>query len=236
MSADELMAALPFARRYARALTGTQRDGDMLVAATLRDLPPGLPARHALYAGISRRAPDMEDGAGLSPVSRRMLLLTALEGMDESDAAGILDLDAPTAAARLAEARAALRAATATDVLIIEDEPIIAMDLRLLVERCGHRVAGVAASETEAVSLARKRPPGLVLADINLGRGGSGIAAVRRILEESRVPVIFVTAYPEMLLTAEGVEPTYVMRKPFDPMTLAVFAWQAVSAGRVPLS
>jgi hypothetical protein len=137
---------------------------------------------------------------------------------------------------RLAEARASLKAEAVADVLIIEDDPVIALDLQQLVEGCGHRVTGIASSEAEAIRLAAERHTGLILADINLGRGGNGIAAVRRILENVEVPVIFVTAYPEKLLTAEGMEPAFVISKAFDPMTLAVATYQATTAGRVPLN
>lgn len=99
--------------------------------------------------------------------------------------------------------------------------------------RCGHRVVGIAASEAEAEELAARARPGLILADVNLGRGGNGSSAVARILGRQQVPVIFVTAYPEQLLSGEGVEPTWVLTKPFDPTTLAVTTFEAVSGGVV---
>jgi len=238
-SAAELIAVLPFARRYARALTGTQAEGDALVARAIPELSEDLPPKLALYARITRLTEDMEvageDRALGRPLGRHLLLLTSLEEISLADAARITGLDEAEAAERMAEARAAVKAASATDVLIIEDEPVIAMDLRMLVQGCGHRVVGIAATEAEAVRLAREKGAGLILADINLGRGGNGIQAVRRILETISAPVIFVTAYPEQLLTAEGVEPAFVMRKPFDPVTLAIFTYQAITAGRVPL-
>ena len=64
-------------------------------------------------------------------------------------------------------------------------------------------MVGTAASKDEAVAKARSQQPGLVLADINLGEGGSGIDAVTEILRSFDIPVIFVTAYPERLLTGE---------------------------------
>jgi len=238
-TAQELMAALPYARRYARALMGSQRDGDAIVAKALAEPRTGLPVRLSLYAGITQLAgPSLEThgGPNLGAVERQLLLLTSLEEMSVSDAARVVGLPEQEAEARLAAARQALRAETVTDVLIIEDEPVIAMDLRELVEGCGHRVAGVAASEAEAVDLVARHGAGLILADVNLGRGGNGIVAVRRILETTRVPVIFVTAYPEKLLTAERMEPAFVISKPFDPVTLAVATYQAITAGRVPLN
>jgi CheY-like chemotaxis protein len=236
-----LIRSLPFARRYARALTGGQRRGDALVAEALRevlaappedDLSVDLNARVALYAAIGRRAGEPAGGeSGLSAVQRRLLLLTSLEELPLEEAAAAAGLDPGAAAAELEAARERLRANATERVLIIEDEPIIAMDIQALVEGCGHRVVGVAASEEEAVAIAEAKRPGLVLADINLGAGGDGTTAVARILERHTAPVIFVTAYPERLLTGEAVEPAFVITKPFDPMTLAIATYQAVTRG-----
>ena len=233
----ELMQALPYARRYARALTGSQTAGDAMVAGALRAGLPDMRGRLALYAGVTALARRTEKGeAGkLSDIERQLLLLTSLEELGVGEAAQVVGLPEAEAGRLLEQARHNLKAAAATDVLIIEDEPVIAMDLRMLVQRCGHRVTGVAASETEAVRLATERPTGLILADVNLGRGGDGINAVRRIMQSVKVPVIFVTAYPERLLTAEEVEPAFIMSKPFDPLTLAISTYQAVTAGHMPI-
>jgi CheY-like chemotaxis protein len=131
----------------------------------------------------------------------------------------------------LEAARGALLAVAATNIMVIEDEPIIAMDIRQLVESCGHNVVGIASGEAEAVSMARELKPGLILADVNLGPGGDGISAVQRILQEQDTPVIFVTAYPERLLTAEQLEPAFIISKPFEPVALAIATYQAVSGG-----
>jgi CheY-like chemotaxis protein len=228
----ELLRSLPPARRYARALTGSQVAGDGLVAMALRGGLPALPARLALYAGVTRMAPPMPPAPGttLTARHRQLLLLTALEELPVEDAAQVLELPLDVAETELAEAREALRSAAATDILVIEDEPIIAMDVRQLVEACGHRVIGVAATEAQAVRMAKEQHPGLILADVNLGLGGDGITAVGRIQREIKVPVIFVTAYPERLLTAEQVEPAFVISKPFEPLALAIATYQAVSS------
>lgn len=237
-SANELVAALPYARRYARALTGSQEAGDAMVARALRAGLPDLPGRLALYAGVTALAgaSGEAEAGGIPARGRQLLLLTALEGLPLGEAARVLAMEEADAQAELEAARGKLRSSAAADVLIIEDEPVIAMDLQMLVQRCGHRVVGVAASEAKAVQIAREKRPGLVLADVNLGRGGDGINAVRSILEQLDVPVIFVTAYPERLLTAEGMEPAFIMSKPFDPLTLSISTYQAVTAGRVPLA
>ncbi len=242
---DDLIRALPYARRYARALTGSQPAGDALVADCLRDTlaeggaggqqPAITDARHVLYHGVTRRFDDSPRGGdaadGLSAKQRQLLLLTSLEDVSAAEAAPILGVSAEFAAGQLADARDRLRASAATDVLIIEDEPIIAMDLEELVQSCGHRVVGVAASEAEAVALAKTKRPGLILADINLGLGGDGTSAVSAILASHYAPVIFVTAYPERLLTGDAIEPAFVITKPFEPLTLAIATYQAVTGG-----
>jgi CheY-like chemotaxis protein/DNA-directed RNA polymerase specialized sigma24 family protein len=238
---DDLIKALPYARRYARALSGSQSAGDAMVAEGLRVLleDPGLQgefaaARHALYAVTTRRflaRRGAASGSGLAIDQRVLLLLNSLEEVPVANAALILEIDPEEAARRLHEARSRLREAAATNVLIIEDEPIIAMDIEELVRGCGHHVVGIASSEAEAVEIAARTRPGLILADINLGLGGDGAAAVARIVRGHDVPVIFVTAYPERLLTGETVEPAFVITKPFEPVTLAIATYQAVTGG-----
>jgi CheY-like chemotaxis protein/DNA-directed RNA polymerase specialized sigma24 family protein len=240
---EDVIRALPYARRYARALTGSQPAGDALVASCLREmpdtaqyLPQGISdARHVLYWGVTRLFDASGRGAahmeGLSSKQRQLLLLTSLEDVSTDDAGPILGLEAAFAIDRLADARDRLRASAATDVLIIEDEPIIAMDLEDLVSSCGHRVVGVATTETEAIAMAEKTRPGLILADINLGMGGDGTSAVTTILRTHYAPVIFVTAYPERLLTGDAIEPAFVITKPFEPLTLAIATYQAVTGG-----
>lgn len=234
---QELLAALPYARRFARALTGSQGEGDGLVGRAIPRMPGDLPPRLGFYAAITQLMRDHAAGreeVGLTLLQRQLLLLTALEEVTLADAARVLGLTPEAAAEEVRQARHDLREVAATDILIIEDEPVIAMDLQMLVQGCGHRVAGVAMTEREAIRLAAERPVGLILADVNLGRGGSGISTVRTILAATETPVIFVTAYPELLLTAEGLEPAFIVRKPFDPLSLAIATYQAVHAGRVP--
>lgn len=244
-----LVRALPYARRYSRALLGSQERGDAVVAAALRSamgaMPPGAgdsAVRGALYLAISddvRRAPPAAAEApsedGMTLTQRMLLLLTALEEQPLAAAAAACRLEVEVAERELRSARDGLRANAAARVLIIEDEPIIALDIQDLVEKCGHSVVGIAASEAEAVRIARAERPSLVLADINLGAGGDGATAVARILRDVTAPVIFVTAFPERLLTGDAVEPAFVITKPFDPTTLAVATYQAVTRGVRPV-
>ena len=237
---DRLIRALPYGRRYARALTGNQPEGDLLVAQSLRSMtsqPPteGLTPLLQLYQAISRlytvdEARRSTQGSGLSPSQRQLLLLTTLEEINVDIAARIIGLPHDVALQELESAQKQLHKGVQTSVLIIEDEPIIAMDIELLVVQCGHKVAGIAHTQADAIQLAAQTRPGLILADINLGPGGDGMAAVAEITANFKVPVIYVTAYPERLLTGEKLEPCFVITKPFDPLTLAVATYQAVSS------
>jgi CheY-like chemotaxis protein len=116
----------------------------------------------------------------------------------------------------------------ATDVLIIEDEPLIAMDLESIVTSLGHRVSGVARTRTEAIAAVKRKRPGLVLADIQLADESSGLDAVNEIVGSTDVPVLFVTAHPERLLTGERPEPAFLITKPFSPDTVKALISQAL--------
>ena len=128
----------------------------------------------------------------------------------------------------MAEALREIEQQTHARVLIIEDEPMIAMDIETIVRDLGHEVTGVAVTRDEAVALAMEDRPGLVLADIQLADDSSGIDAVKDILAEFEVPVIFITAFPERLLTGERPEPTFLITKPFQRSTVKAAISQAL--------
>ena len=120
---------------------------------------------------------------------------------------------------------------TSTSVLIIEDEPLISMQLEDLVTTLGHQVCGTAATRGQARESVAENMPGLVLADIQLADGSSGLDAVDDIMEIGNVPVIFITAYPERLLTGARKEPTYLVTKPFKESTVRAAIGQALFFG-----
>lgn len=243
---------LPYMRRYARALTGDQKSGDQYVRVALEALAAGdrqldskLSPRvalyhvfHAIWCTSGARLEDrIDDTTGhdasqrllrIAPRSRQAFLLTALEGFTPTEAAQILDTDFPEVERLIAEAQNEIDAELATDVLIIEDEPVIAADIEALVRELGHNVVDIAATRTEAVEAVASRVPGLVLADIQLADGSSGIDAVKDILGRYDVPVIFITAFPERLLTGERPEPTFLITKPFQPETVKAAIGQAL--------
>jgi DNA-directed RNA polymerase specialized sigma24 family protein len=247
MSLREAIAAeLPFLRRYARALTGSQSLGDAAVREVLEalleapeELQSDKPVRAELFRIFHRLwNPDMVgtlSSKGRSgviaqfPVAmRQSLLLTAVEGFSEEETATILDIEAEQVGVLVDSARAAIEDALTAEVLIIEDESIIAMHIKQIVEALGHTVVGIVRTHAEAVAAAREKRPELVLADISLADGSSGIDAVKDILAEQDVPVIFITAFPERLLTGSRPEPTYLITKPFEPETVVATIGQAL--------
>ena len=164
----------------------------------------------------------------VTPLSRQALLLTSLEGFSNEDSAYLIDATPDDIESLVAEALAEIERQTHADVLIIEDEPIIAMDIESIVRDLGHNVTGVAVTRDEAIAQARNSPPGLVLADIQLADDSSGIDAVKDILAEFQVPVIFITAFPERLLTGTRPEPTFLITKPFQRATVKAAISQAL--------
>jgi CheY-like chemotaxis protein len=164
----------------------------------------------------------------IAPASRQAFLLTAVEGFAPLEAAQILGVDFTQIEALIQTAQREIDAELATEVLIIEDEPVIAADIQALVEELGHSVAGLAATRDEARDVAARRRPGLILADIQLADGSSGIDAVKDILSDISIPVIFITAFPERLLTGERPEPAFLITKPFDPNTVKAAIGQAL--------
>jgi CheY-like chemotaxis protein len=166
--------------------------------------------------------------APMTAEARQVLLLTTLEGFPASDAGKITGRSEAEVGALLAEAIAEIDRQTATRVLIIEDEPLISLDLSELVESLGHAVTAIARTADDAVAAARATPPGLVIADIQLADGSSGLDAVRDILAGFSVPVIFVTSFPERLLTGQRPEPAFLITKPYDPNAVKAAIWQAL--------
>jgi DNA-directed RNA polymerase specialized sigma24 family protein len=253
MSISQAIAPhLPYLRRFSRALSGTQSAGDAYVAATLEVLiedpklfDAKLDPRVALYrtfsglwnsVGVNLKPEASERPANpvdrklesITPLPRQAFLLGAVEGFSVAEIARILDIDEAEAEELIDQAGREIAAQVATDVLVIEDEPMIAMDLETIVEGLGHRVMGVARTHAEAVGATAKEKPGLVLADIQLADGSSGLDAVNEMLGAFEVPVIFITAYPDRLLTGERPEPAFLITKPYQPDTVKAIVSQAL--------
>ena len=252
--AKEIAPHLPYLRRFARALTGTQNSGDAYVVAMLEALvldpasfPRDVDARIALYrtfltlwssVGLNTADPGSpvtlnrtsveRNLEALTPRPRQAFLLRTVEGFSIDEVGAIIGVSAAEAASLVQTAGQEIAEQVATDVLIIEDEPIIALDIETMVEELGHTVTGVARTQREAIALVAKKRPGLVLADIQLADGSSGLDAVNEILATIDVPVIFITAYPERLLTGDRPEPAFLITKPFQPEAVKAAISQAL--------
>ncbi len=108
------------------------------------------------------------------------------------------------------------------NILIVEDEKIIALDLQRRLERFGYSVIGMASDGLEAISLARERSPDIILMDIMLAGSMDGIEAAKQIRAQLAIPVIFLTAYTDekTLERAKEVEPFGYILKPFKEREL----------------
>jgi DNA-directed RNA polymerase specialized sigma24 family protein/CheY-like chemotaxis protein len=223
---------LPMLRRFARALTGSQESGDAYVVATLEamaesgeQLDPD-DVRRGLFRALLKvwgsvplntRSVDDPHPEGIAraadrslermtPKSRVAFLLHSLEGFPVEDIGVIMGIPASEAAALQDTAGREIATMISTSVLIIEDEPIIAMDLESLVTDLGHSVTEVARTHKEALAAIKANQPGLVLADIHLADGSSGLDAV----------------------TGQRPEPTFLITKPFRTEVVKAIISQAL--------
>jgi DNA-directed RNA polymerase specialized sigma24 family protein len=244
---------VPFLRRFARALTGSQAAGDAYVVATLEailgdpaQIPLGSDPRVALYRIFIKAWAALPLNHVVEPIlsgdeaaaqrnlgtlqlrPRVAFLLSSLEGFDTKQISRALECSVGEAESLIDEAGREIAQQIRTDVLIIEDEPLIALDLQSLVEDLGHRVVKISATRSRAVADAAEHRPGLILADIQLADGSSGVDAVNEILASFAVPVIFITAYPERFLTGRPPEPAFLITKPFSADVVKAVISQAL--------
>ena len=252
--AEKVAAHLPYLRRFARSVTGSQKSGDAYVVSTLEAIladpsifSPKLQPRVALFrtfVKILNSIPlntEKVESAGnpaldaakrnldtLVPKARQAFLLVAVEEFQPHEAAQIMDVAPDEIQSLIDEAGREIAKQMATEVVIIEDEPLIALDLEQLVTDLGHKVVKIARTAQQAVEAVKHYRPGLVLADIHLADGSSGLDAVNEILRTFSLPVIFVTAYPQRLLTGTRPEPTFLITKPFHPDNVKAVISQAL--------
>jgi DNA-directed RNA polymerase specialized sigma24 family protein len=258
--AESIAPHIPHLRRFARLLTGSQSAGDAAVERVLQAVAadpsvfPDLSPRPGLYqcflATLTRRFRDGGPAPGLlgdtaarslaalTPEGRQAFLLVSVEGFSQAETAQILSLSERRVEALLRESGAEIGRQIATEVLVIEDEPLIALDLKRVLEGLGHRVA-IARTHHDALRAAELKNPGLVIADIRLADGSSGLDAVNDLLRSLTVPVVFVTAFPERLATGRGPEPAFLVRKPFREEAIKAIVSQVLffdqqASGREP--
>lgn len=230
---------LPYLRRYARALTGSQQTGDRYAATTLEAFLTDrsifetassnkvalFGAFHRIWSSLGAPVQDDETGLGaqaqlhlsrLTENTREALLLNTIEDFTIAEVAEIMDIEESEATELLRIAEQEIEKSVSGNILVIEDEAIIALHIKKIVTELGHEVTGVARKHKEAVKLAGTKRPDLILSDIQLADGSSGVDAVNEILADAGdIPVIFITAFPERLLTGDRPEPAFLISKPY---------------------
>ena len=261
MSVSQAIGAqIPHLRRFARALAGSQEGGDAYVAEALEAViadPTLVPtedaARLSLYrvllavwssVDLNRQVTQAAGPAdkttaerALQTISlrpRQAFLLTAVEGLSLQETAQVMATSEAQCERLLHAAEQEIAEQLACEVLIIEDEPLIALDVAELARSMGHTVRHIARTHREAIELIAKHRPDLVLADVSLADGSSGVAAVQEILQSIDVPAIFITAHRERLLTGKLPEPTYLLEKPYRPEALKALISQALFLHKAP--
>jgi CheY-like chemotaxis protein len=238
---EQLRPFFPLLRRCGRALTGDQRLADSSVIAVMDEFlatDPGHRTNGGLQIGAYRSylaaltALRSEAGEAFadrySPLHMQAHWLTVVEELSESETAEVLQVSL----ARVRELLNVYMIETATpscaSVLIIEDEALIAHDLKRVVVSMGHKVAAVARTRQAAIERYLQHRPALVLSDIRLADNSSGIEAVEIIHSVATVPVVYITAYPERLLTGTRSEPLFLINKPYDPDVVEAAVRQAL--------
>lgn len=251
--ANSIGPHLPYVRRFARALTGSRARGDGYVLAMLETLitetsiyDEALSPRCATYKAFLRvwsamplnhgREPVLDGIPGpidrriesLSHKARQAFLLATVEELSIAEIAAIMGTDELQVTRLIDDAGREIAEQITARAMIIEDEPLIALDLEHIVSDIGHHVVGVARTKDEATSMAERVKPGIVLADVQLADGSSGVDAVNEILGDADIPIIFITAYPERLLTGHSAEPTFIITKPFRAEMVKAVVSQAL--------
>jgi DNA-directed RNA polymerase specialized sigma24 family protein len=236
---------LPSLRRYASALIGAPARADDLVELCLERLLADQSrlsedrlrlTMFALFDAVERQVREVfdtersadamaSDGLYKSlyrlPIDeRKALLLTSVEGFSHAEAAIMLRIPSALVAQRALAARERLRRALSRKVLVIEDDALMAMSIAHIVQHMGHEVCGVAHSRRHALAQVHASQPTLILADVRLRDGDTGIATVREIVRRRPVPVIFITGHAQDVIREQQLRPTLVIGKPFAPHTL----------------
>ena len=122
-------------------------------------------------------------------------------------------------------------------ILIVEDEPLVALGMSVSLEQAGFRVVGVVSSATAAIESVSRLRPGMVLMDITLRGPTDGIEAARLLQEHFGVPVLFVTGQADMATKARAMAATrgcgYIL-KPFSGEQLTEAVSRAIDPGAWP--
>jgi CheY-like chemotaxis protein len=256
----QILAQIPSLRRYAGCLTGSDREGDALVATVLQRIVDRelalervatsrialFRALHRVWVPVDTPPSHGDDDAAtgrvasmlrmLPPLERATMILTRLEGFRLAEAGSVLRVPVATARRWLEDAERKLRYVLVRRIMIVEDDALTAMELEQLVTVLGHKPIGPAVTRKEAVDLALREEPDLILSDVCLDDGTSGVDAVREIRHTMHVPVIFLTAFPDHLADRRLIGDSYVIPKPFDDRLVTRFITNALLHRDAPTS
>jgi CheY-like chemotaxis protein len=241
MTTSLALAEIKNLRRYAFTLLGHRVLGDGAVEAAIdKTFTSGLSApahgvsRQQLYKYVNEAAEAASNfgnvtaapGAGfhtrflrLTLRQRQVAALHDVVGLPYSDIASIMGMTGIETRQMYINALTALRHEPVA-VLIIEDEALVALELRKIITSLGLAVVGTAANRAEALRIARCSRPKLILADYNLP-GESGVEVIKAIRKRFDTSVIYVTAHPDAVVARLDTARDIVISKPFSPRTVA---------------
>lgn len=189
---------------------------------------PNVPAAFTPAAVLLSRAPE-ED------IHHQAAILVDIMEFNIDDTAKILKVGKEELERLLDQARSERKKPVQGKTLVIEDEALIADEICEIAEDAGVEILGPVATRPEAVSLANSNPPDLILSDYDLGPGGTGLDAVKDITSQHNSIAIFITGFPEEVLTGEDYEPAFVLKKPYDTDAVHAAIFYALGRPRVDM-
>lgn len=239
-------------RQFARAVTADRLVGDELVGAVLAGaaITTGAQApRGEKFREFFRRWRNfLEDKSAPRPFSKAALVKSIGGAPSEArlvlllrDICGLSAPEVETAIGPLsrpqreilADERRAIgarnRPATA---VVIEDEPLIAVDIQDILAEMGVNVVALARTASAGAAATLKHRPDIVIADFNLDGGATGVDAVVAFQDEHPCPVVFITGYPDQVLKGEEVEPDFVIVKPYLPESVRAAVAHSLDTAR----
>lgn len=237
--AEYIDSELPGLRRYARAATGCRETGDAIVSEALKpfesDQAPDSVERLDLFRSVEQvldRTSANDQAEAVASLSSRAQLLTSIAGFSAADVASLSGLNESEIQVLLATAGEGSSNTQPADIFIIEDEPMIAAHLAEIARQMGHNVIGTTGIASDAVRICRERRPELLLSDVMLGDEMRGADAAHDIATMLEIPVIFITAFPQLLLRGGKGEPAYLIEKPFRTASVRAMVARALEHSR----
>jgi CheY-like chemotaxis protein len=190
--------------------------------------PRAATGMHSVWNADSANADrDGAEAARLMALALEIVRPSHLEKLSYGPQAYILGLDVLEVREYLSETLNEIGLPASAAILIIEDEAAVALDLARIVRQTGHRVCGTAGHLEQAVAVAGRTRPVLVLADVQLNDGPeAGIAAVQEIRRTGQTAAVYVTAYPERV--RQTVSESLIVSKPFMAHDIQTAMWRAL--------